>query len=885
PSYNRWFQFTATATTFINAQMKTGAPLGTLQYGWLTLWNAAGTQLACSPYNSQQYGTMEFSYIGLTQGVTYYISVDNFVGVGYRGTFSLCLTDVPDYDYYQGATALTNLNNWCSANAAFTTVGASPDKNKGTCWNNGPNYNRWFKFVAVTANATIQVITGGANGTMQYGFLALWQSDGTTQIQCTQYTTQYGTLSVSSAALVVGNTYYISVDNFISSGYRGTFRLCINNIGNSYYSRASAPWNAATTWSTVGYGGVAAASFPGTGDIALIQGYDITVSANQQVAQMDVSVATANTSLTIDNATLTVNGLASLINAGNNFSGSVILQNNGTLFVNDVLNVSRSGGNQNFGLTVNTGCALSVNTDMNWTSSAGSISNSLLSVSGTGTVMVTRDVNLSSTGGPLIRLQFDNASVFTVNRDIRYTASAAGQLAVELNNTAKLNLKRNIVRGATPYGNLTCAGSSVVEFGGSTFPQTVAGDAGSGGDAITYMNVIINNTGPFSPQVTLGGSTTVNGDLTLTAGFVRTTASNILNLKNSSNTSLGSITCYVDGPMTYEVATAAANTIRNLPLGKSGNYRPAVLTVTHSNSTSVVYTAEHFSTSSIALGYTMPATVDRLGPRYWRISRSAVANFTTGNVTLYYGASDGVTNFPQLTVVKNVGAATTWFDVGGTATANGAGNIVSGPFASFSDFTIANLNGGNNPLPIELIRFTAQVEKGNVKVSWATGSELNNDFFSVERSSDGAEFVSIGTQKGGGTKPTESTYEFIDRAPFSGLSYYRLKQTDYSGRSSLSKIVSVKLGLVPGSPTAFTFPNPASGQGFTIRLEGFENQEELLVSLVDSYGKLHWSTVQQMDSRGGHNLSVKPSTTLASGIYIVVVNSRRGKISNRVVIQ
>ncbi len=887
PNYNRWFKFTATASTFINVQLKNGGALGTLQYGWVTLWTGAGVQLACSPYNSVQYGTMEFSYFGLTAGTTYYISVDNYVGVGYRGTFSLCLADVPDYDYYQGATTLSNLNNWCSANAAYTTVGASADKNKGSCWNNGPNYNRWFKFVAVTANATIQVVTGGANGTMQYGYLALWQSNGTTEIACVQYSTQYGTISVSSAALVVGNTYYISVDNFVGIGYTGTFKLCINNIGTTYYSRASAAWNVATTWSTVGFGGVAAGSFPGAGDVALIQGYNVTVTANQQVAEIDLTVATNNTSLTIDNSTLTVNGLVSLTNSGNNFTGAITVQNNGSTSINNNLILTRSGGNQPFGVTVNTGCGLSINTDMNWSSTAGTVNNSLLTVNGSGTVTVARDVNLTSTGGPLMKLQFNSTSLFTVVRDITYSASAAAQEAIELNNTAKLLLKRNIIRGGTPFGSLTCNNASIVEFGAVTFPQTVAGDAGSGGDAISYMNVIFNNTSPFSPQITLGGSTTVNSNLTMTAGLVLTTSTNILNLKNATTTSIGTTTCYVDGPMTYEVATSTANTVRNLPIGKSGSYRPAILTVTHSDATSVIYTAEHFSSSAAALGYTLPVTVDRVsGVRYWRISRPGVANFTTGTVTLYYGigTSDGVTNFGQLTVVKNVGAGTTWFDIGGTATANGSGSITSGAFNTFSDFTLGDLNGGGNPLPIQLVSFGAKPMGELIQINWVTASELNNDFFTVQRSTSGLEFSDVATLKGAGTKPSRSEYEMIDAHPLRGHSYYRLKQTDFNGHSSFSKVISVDANPLT-SAEIIAFPNPANGYDFTLRFRGFESDEELRVAIVDTFGKQHWSSIQKTDDRGETLLAVKSTQPLAGGIYIVLVNSRKGMIHTKVVVR
>ncbi|CAN5463972.1 hypothetical protein BH09BAC3_BH09BAC3_15990 [soil metagenome] len=887
PNYNRWFKFTATASTYIDIQMKNGGAFGTMTYGWVTLWNGAGTQLACSQYNSLSSGTMETDFFGLTPGVTYYISVDNYVGLGYRGTFTLCLTDVPDYNYYEGATLLTNLNNWCSANATYSTVSATGDKSKGSCWNNGPNTNRWFKFVAITPNVTIQMQTGGAAGTLQYGYMALWQSNGTTQIACTQYVAQYSNLSISVASLVVGNTYYVSVDNYVGAGYTGTFKLCINNIGNTYYSRASAAWNVATTWSTIGYGGAAAASFPGTGDVALIQGYAINVSANQQVGQVDMDVAVANTSLTVDNASLTVNGLASMNNAGTNFNGAITIQNNGTMFVNDVLNLGRAGGNQSFGITVATGSSLTINKNFNWTMSAGSAFNNLLTVNGTGAVTVNRDVNLNSTGGPLTKLQFNNTSLFTVLRDINFTANAGGLQAIELNNTAKLKIARNMVRGATPFGSLTSLNSSVVEFNGTTNAQIIGGDAGSGGDSFSYMNVILNNTTLFTPQLSLGGATTINGDLTMTAGIVTTTAGNILNLKNATNTTIGSTACFVTGPMTYEVASSTANTVRNFPVGKSTSYRPLVLTVTHSTASSVIYTVEEFNTSAATLGYTLAPTTDRVsGLRYWRVTSSNQTNLTSAFVTLYYGygTSDGVPFPANLTVVKNVGVGTTWVDIGKVSATAEPGNIVSGTFTTFCDFTLANLNGGGNPLPISLKSFEAHPSGNAVVLKWSTASELNNDYFTVERSKQGSEFTEVLKVKGAGTKPNSSEYSAIDEHPIKGTSYYRLRQTDYDGVSTLSKIVAVTTDPFAGT-ILILYPNPTEASNLNLKLSGFEENEELMVTFIDGSGRTHWSSILHVDATGEFSKAIKPPNSLAAGLYIVVVDSKNGTLRSKVIIK
>ncbi|MCG2463016.1 hypothetical protein K8352_19855, partial [Flavobacteriaceae bacterium F89] len=94
------------------------------------------------------YDDVTMGYIGLVPGNTYYISVDSYNTSTY-GTFTLCLEDQVDYDYYEGAIDVTGFINSCSPDAAYDTRGATPDKNAGSNWNNsGPKYNRWFKFTA-----------------------------------------------------------------------------------------------------------------------------------------------------------------------------------------------------------------------------------------------------------------------------------------------------------------------------------------------------------------------------------------------------------------------------------------------------------------------------------------------------------------------------------------------------------------------------------------------------------------------------------------------------------------------------------------------------------------------------------------------------------------
>ncbi len=91
-------------------------------------------------------------------------------------------------------------------------------------------------------------------------------------------------------------------------------------------------------------------------------------------------------------------------------------------------------------------------------------------------------------------------------------------------------------------------------------------------------------------------------------------------------------------------------------------------------------------------------------------------------------------------------------------------------------------------LPIELVTFDAQNTDGSKNhLTWTTASETNNKHFDIERSSDGNTFQSIGQVKGN-NKP--SSYEFFDNQPFT-ISYYRLKQTDFDGTSTLSKVITL----------------------------------------------------------------------------------------------
>lgn len=111
-----------------------------------------------------------------------------------------------------------------------------------------------------------------------------------------------------------------------------------------------------------------------------------------------------------------------------------------------------------------------------------------------------------------------------------------------------------------------------------------------------------------------------------------------------------------------------------------------------------------------------------------------------------------------------------------------------------------------NPLPVELLFFTAySLDERKVLLEWQTESEINNDFFTVERSQDGENWKMVLITDGAGNSNTSINYKEVDSEPLTGISYYRLKQTDFDGSIKYSEIVSVSLN----QDELILYPNPA----------------------------------------------------------------------------
>lgn len=163
------------------------------------------------------------------------------------------------------------------------------------------------------------------------------------------------------------------------------------------------------------------------------------------------------------------------------------------------------------------------------------------------------------------------------------------------------------------------------------------------------------------------------------------------------------------------------------------------------------------------------------------------------------------------------------------------------------------------PLPINLISFSGEKRGNAINLQWQTTSEINNDYFIVEHSTNGDIFSSIGKIQGNETNFYINEYHFVHKYPSSGLIYYRLKQIDFDGKHSYSDVISVRLDNMQ---TTF-FPNPAKNTLY------FNNP----VELVAIYNMLGEEVLLKKNISNSVDIS-----GLSSGTYLIILNNIDRKI-------
>jgi hypothetical protein len=250
----------------------------------------------------------------------------------------------------------------------------------------------------------------------------------------------------------------------------------------------------------------------------------------------------------------------------------------------------------------------------------------------------------------------------------------------------------------------------------------------------------------------------------------------------------------------------------------------------------------------------------------------------TSNSTDYadWDAFDATTTIPS----DNQGGRTyITYDGGGMPI--GSGYAQCKGYTSFSKFIIAKSR--DEALPIELLSFTATLDNNNiVDLYWSTSVEINNDYFTVEKAIENSNsnlyWSFVLTKKGAGNSNEIIEYNDFDANPYKGISYYRLKQTDFDGNYKYSKIVAINNNQHFNNDINLTFisyPNPSllCEEINIYNIEAYKPLETLTFEVFDMLNKIVISEIIFTDENGFFTKKINKNNELKPGMYIVKITA------------
>lgn len=176
-----------------------------------------------------------------------------------------------------------------------------------------------------------------------------------------------------------------------------------------------------------------------------------------------------------------------------------------------------------------------------------------------------------------------------------------------------------------------------------------------------------------------------------------------------------------------------------------------------------------------------------------------------------------------------------------------------------------NFNTCGSLLPVKWVSFAARPMDRAVYLEWVTGSESDNQFFTLERSRDGKTYQALTSIPGAGTSNEQLSYSYVDEHPISGSNYYRLRQTDYNGYSDYSRVVKADINIPQAKWTLS--PNPASS--FLEISTYVPSNESGTLSVFDMFGKQ--VLAKPVNLSDGQNLTSLDVSGLNSGCYFILL--------------
>ncbi len=241
------------------------------------------------------------------------------------------------------------------------------------------------------------------------------------------------------------------------------------------------------------------------------------------------------------------------------------------------------------------------------------------------------------------------------------------------------------------------------------------------------------------------------------------------------------------------------------------------------------------------------------------------------------GGSGGVlwvnqSSVPSAITINNNGGAsgTTIATMQGNCSINGSNNATPGNAGiTVTDLSLVE-SICNISMPISLMLFDAVCKDKKTMITWTTASEINSDFFTIERSIDRVDWEQVIKIDGAGNSSSSLDYIWQDENPFLGVSYYRLKQTDFNGQYFYSNVVATECNS--SNTIVSVYPNPAVNQ---ITITGLESELKHL-RIHNVLGQDVTNQTRQISST--ESIIVIDLANLSTGLYHIKTKTTANKI-------
>lgn len=625
----------------------------------------------------------------------------------------------------------------------------------------------------------------------------------------------YETTTLTGGA---GNIYY-GIYNGSVSGFNGT--ILNNYIGGSAVNCGGTAFTMnATTLNTFGpiYIGTGSCSIQGNiirninwtanaAGASSFNGIRVTAIATKAMSIGNITgnivgSSTANANISVTNSLSATFSSFYGIYATTSGDGSLNIQNNTISGITTIGDATTSSydiyGIHLSSLTAGATATISNNL-IGSTTQANSLNAS--SAASTAFDQIVRGINIASGNATAEAVISTNTISNITNAFDRTGASFNGIRGIQVATTGKYTVINNIINNFSSSSGGTSSGVSACTIGilmrsTSAVVQTVSGNVisnlsniGVGNVATKVIGIVINGgTGPnlVSQNFIYGLSDISTSTTSEIVGI------NILAGTTTFANNIVSLTFASSGALVYGIShgSATSNLYHNT-VSLSGT--PAAGTTTDhalfSTTASVrdirnnifsnvrggagTHNAVNLSATTLTVGYNN--YIGSLAGAFTTINTAPDNNST--NISPLFAAVGGTTAlsyFPSAVLQGSTGIGITTDYYGNSRTRPQMGALEE-----------------NIALPIELLHFSGKKVGNKNELYWATSTEINNDYFIIEKSSTGEKFKKIGIVNGAGNSNRLINYSLLDEEVENTINYYRLKQVDFNGSYTISNLISI----------------------------------------------------------------------------------------------